>query len=50
MTVIRQEDFIASVAGALQYISYYHPVDYITSLAKAYEKSLPPPKMRSRRF
>ena len=30
MTVIRQEDFIASVAGALQYISYYHPVDYIT--------------------
>jgi hypothetical protein len=38
MTVIRQEDFIASVAGALQYISYYHPVDYIRSLAKAYEK------------
>ena len=29
MTVIQQEDFIASVAGALQYISYYHPVDYI---------------------
>jgi fumarate hydratase class I len=38
MTVIRQEDFVASVAGALQYISYYHPVDYITSLAKAYER------------
>ena len=38
MTVIRQEDFIASVAAALQYISYYHPVDYITSLAKAYER------------
>ena len=38
MTIIRQEDFIASVAGALQYISYYHPEDYITSLAKAYEK------------
>jgi fumarate hydratase class I len=37
MTVIRQEDFIASVAGALQYISYYHPVDFITSLTKAYE-------------
>ncbi|MGA3264824.1 MAG: fumarate hydratase, partial [Terracidiphilus sp.] len=37
MTVIRQEDFISSVAGALQYISYYHPVDYIRSLAKAYE-------------
>src|SRR6202142_4658678 len=38
MTVIRQEDFIASVAGALQYISYYHPVDYITSLAEAYDR------------
>ncbi len=38
MTVVRQEDFIASVAGLLQYISYYHPVDYITSLAKAYER------------
>jgi fumarate hydratase class I len=38
MTVIRQQDFIASVAGLLQYISYYHPVDYITSLAKAYER------------
>jgi fumarate hydratase class I len=38
MTVIRQEDFIASVAGALQYISYYHPPDYIRSLAKAYER------------
>ena len=37
MTVIRQEDFIASVAGALQYISYYHPADYIRSLARAYE-------------
>jgi len=37
MRVIRQEDFIASVAGALQYISYYHPEDFITSLAKAYE-------------
>jgi fumarate hydratase class I len=38
MTIIRQEDFIRTVAGALQYISYYHPVDYITSLAKAYER------------
>ena len=42
MTVIRQEDLIASVAAALQYISYYHPVDYITSLAKAYEKEQSP--------
>jgi fumarate hydratase class I len=37
MTVILQEDFVASVAGALQYISYYHPLDFIASLAKAYE-------------
>ena len=42
MTVIRQEDFIASVAGALQYISYYHPVDYIKSLARAYEREQSP--------
>lgn len=42
MTVIRQDDLIASVAGALQYISYYHPVDYITSLAKAYEREQSP--------
>jgi fumarate hydratase, class I len=42
MTVIRQEDFIASIAGALQYISYYHPVDYIASLAKAYEQEQSP--------
>src|ERR1017187_10139247 len=42
MTIIRQEDFIASVAGALQYISYYHPVDYIVSLAKAYEREESP--------
>ncbi len=38
MATIRQDDFIQSVADALQYISYYHPVDYITSLARAYER------------
>jgi fumarate hydratase class I len=42
MTVIRQEDFIASVAGALQYISYYHPEDYIRALAEAYEREQSP--------
>ncbi|HEU5350929.1 MAG TPA: fumarate hydratase [Terracidiphilus sp.] len=42
MTVIQQQDFIASVAGALQYISYYHPVDYITALARAYEREQSP--------
>ena len=42
MTVIRQQDLIDSVAGALQYISYYHPTDYITNLAQAYEKEESP--------
>lgn len=37
MTVVNQEDLIQSVADALQYISYYHPPDYITSLGRAYE-------------
>jgi fumarate hydratase class I len=37
MATIKQEDLVQSVADALQYISYYHPVDYITNLAKAYE-------------
>src|SRR5882762_4554320 len=37
MATINQDDFIRSVADALQYISYYHPVDYIKNLARAYE-------------
>ncbi len=37
MTLIRQADLILSVADALQFISFYHPVDYITNLARAYE-------------
>ena len=36
MATIKQEHFIASVADALQYISYYHPVDYIKALHAAY--------------
>ncbi len=35
---IQQEDLIQSIADALQYISYYHPVDYIKSLAEAYQR------------
>ena len=38
MAIIRQDDVIRSVADALQYISFYHPVDYITNLARAYER------------
>lgn len=37
MTIIKQDDLIESVAAALQYISYYHPVDYIQHLARAYD-------------
>jgi len=36
MTAIRQADLIESVADALQYISYYHPADYIEALGEAY--------------
>jgi len=37
MTTIRQEDFIRSIADGFQYISYYHPQDYIRALAAAYQ-------------
>jgi fumarate hydratase, class I len=42
MTTIHQEDFIQSIADALQYISYYHPVDYIQALGRAYEAEQSP--------
>jgi len=38
MTTIKQSDFIQSIADALQYISYYHPKDYIQALGDAYER------------
>src|SRR6266404_1901794 len=37
MTLIRRADLIQSVADALQFISYYHPADYIRALGRAYE-------------
>ena len=42
MTVIRQDDVIESVADALQYISYFHPMDYIRALGRAYELEASP--------
>jgi fumarate hydratase, class I len=36
MTSIRQDDFVQSIADALQFISYYHPLDYIEALGQAY--------------
>lgn len=41
-TIIKQDDLIESVAAALQYISYYHPADYIQHLARAYEREASP--------
>src|SRR5713101_3297484 len=38
MTLIRQEHLIQSVADALQFISYYHPADYIRALGRAYDR------------
>ncbi|MEX1198127.1 MAG: fumarate hydratase [Pseudohongiellaceae bacterium] len=38
MTIIRQDDMIQSVADALQYISYYHPLDFIQAVNEAYER------------
>jgi fumarate hydratase class I len=37
MSVIKQEDLIASVADALQFISYYHPKDFVDAMYAAYE-------------
>src|SRR5213596_812700 len=42
MTTIRYADLVDSVAAALQYISYYHPADYIAHLARAYEAEQSP--------
>lgn len=42
MTSIRETDFIQSIADAFQFISYYHPVDYIKALAAAYEREKSP--------
>jgi fumarate hydratase class I len=41
-STIRQADLIESVAAALQFISYYHPADYIAHLARAYEREQSP--------
>ena len=42
MVIIREQDVIDSVADALQYISYYHPMDYIRALGEAYKAEANP--------
>jgi fumarate hydratase class I len=41
-TVIKKQDFVDSIAAGLQFISYYHPLDYIRHLARAYERERSP--------
>ncbi|HEY8049014.1 MAG TPA: fumarate hydratase [Ramlibacter sp.] len=41
-TTIQHDDFVESIAAALQYISYYHPADYIAHLARAYAREQSP--------
>ncbi|HEX5515473.1 MAG TPA: fumarate hydratase, partial [Gammaproteobacteria bacterium] len=42
MSIIRQDDFIQSIADALQYISYYHPKDFIDAVYDAYQREESP--------
>src|SRR5258707_7662054 len=42
MATIKKADLVASVADALQFISYYHPADYIRALGRAYEAEQSP--------
>lgn len=42
MAVIRQDDFVQSIADAFQFISYYHPVDFVRALSEAYEREESP--------
>ncbi len=42
MTTIKRADLVQSVADALQFISYYHPADYIRALGRAYEREQSP--------
>ena len=40
--IIREDDLVETIADALQYISYFHPMDYIRALAAAYEREVSP--------
>ncbi|MCB1863282.1 MAG: fumarate hydratase, partial [Gammaproteobacteria bacterium] len=37
MTLIKQDDFIQSITDALQFISYYHPDDFVKAMTEAWE-------------
>src|SRR5579872_7239486 len=42
MSTIKYDDLVESIAASLQFISYYHPADYIRHLARAYEQERSP--------
>ena len=42
MTTIKQDDFIQSIADALQFISYYHPDDFVKAMAEAWQSEQSP--------
>ncbi|WP_030426330.1 fumarate hydratase, partial [Acinetobacter baumannii] len=37
-TIIKQDDLITSIKDALQFISYYHPQDFIQAMSRAYDR------------
>ena len=44
-TIITEEDLVASIADAFQFISHYHPADYVRHLSEAYEREESPAAM-----
>ena len=42
MTTIKQDDFVQSIADAFQFISYYHPEDFVRAMTAAYEREESP--------
>ena len=42
MSIIRKQDFIDSIADALQYISFYHPLDFVQAAKAAYDREVNP--------
>ncbi|MGL5303055.1 MAG: fumarate hydratase, partial [Aeromonas sp.] len=42
MSIIKKQDFIDSIADALQYISYYHPLDFVQAVKAAYDREANP--------
>ncbi|MGU5715312.1 fumarate hydratase [Aeromonas taiwanensis] len=42
MSIIKKQDFIDSIADALQYISFYHPLDFVQAAKAAYDREINP--------